>query len=123
MRKLAEMLLVIIFFLVLLISAIFLNSTACGLLFLQSPSCIFLPHVFGKNLKFSENFPEISSYSRLVLCDGYLRHMIIVEMPSHHFHHVLDLDCDIHSGQKYRTKRLLLALEFVLDEVKKLPST
>ena len=36
--------------------------------------------------------------SSLVFCDGYLHHMMFVEIPSHHFHHVPELDWDVHSG-------------------------
>ena len=38
--------------------------------------------------------------SKLVLCDGNLHHMMLAEIPSHHFHHVPDLDWDVHSSQK-----------------------
>ena len=35
--------------------------------------------------------------SKWVLSDGNLRHMMFVEISSHHLHHVLSLDCDVHS--------------------------
>ena len=40
-------------------------------------------------------------FSKLVLCDGYLRHMSFVEISLHLLHHVPDLDWDVHSGQKH----------------------
>ena len=41
-----------------------------------------------------------SHCSKLVLCDGYLCHMMLVEIPSHHLHHVSDLNSVVHSCQK-----------------------
>ena len=38
--------------------------------------------------------------SKLVLFDRNLHHMLLAEISSHHFHHVPDLDWDVHSSQK-----------------------
>ena len=35
--------------------------------------------------------------SKLVVCDGNLRHMMFYEISSHHLHHVPDLDWDVRS--------------------------
>ena len=62
-------------------------------------------------------------FSKLVLCHGYLRYMMFIEIPAHHLHHVQDLDWDVHSGQKYSRQRLFLVLEIKLDRAKILQST
>ena len=46
------------------------------------------------------HFLHYLHYSKLVLCHGYLCHMMFVEIPSHYFHHVPELDWDVHSCQK-----------------------
>ena len=46
------------------------------------------------------NFLHHSHFFKLVLCHGYLCHMMLVEILSHHFQHVPVLDCDVHSHQK-----------------------
>ena len=38
--------------------------------------------------------------SNLVLCDRYLYHMMLLDIPSHHFHHVPDLGWDVLWCQK-----------------------
>ena len=39
-------------------------------------------------------------FAKLVLCHGYLRHMMFIEISLHHLHHVPDLHRDVHARQK-----------------------
>ena len=58
--------------------------------------------------------------SMLVLCDGYLRYMMYVQVPSQHLHFLSDLNWDVHLRQNWR---LFPALEFVLGQANFPPST
>ena len=46
------------------------------------------------------NFLHHLHFFKLVLCHEYLCHIMLEEIPSHHFHHVPDLDWDVHSCQE-----------------------
>ena len=51
----------------------------------------------------AQTFPFQLHFFKLVLCHGYLRHIMLVEIPLHHVQQVSDLNWDVESGQKYST--------------------
>ena len=85
------------------------------------------PHIYSQEFRVSSfpharPLPPSFAFLPLVLCRGYLRYMMSVEILKHHLHHVPDLDWDKHSCQK-KLHKLFLALGFVLNQPKILPRT